>query len=360
MKEEIKIEGRPYRVSEIGSLSLSDLKTVRDSETASKAIAFIKEFFGGSQAISVKTSGSTSAPKTFFIPKAAMLKSAELTGRALGWGDLSGLNALLCLSPDKIGGMMCIVRAYLFGFNLIIGRVSSHPFSDIKEDVHYTSVVPYQLYSELEYGKSTALSSLRWVLVGGGAVSRELEALCPLLKNACVYHTFGMTETGSTIALRRISPKREESFSPLQGVSLSTDDRGCLVVSAPYLPSSPLITNDIVSIEKDGSFRWIGRYDNIINTGGVKIHAEKLEEKISGILGEKCAVTAIKDIGLGEKIVLVLESKVRNSDEIKAKLRGRLNRYEIPKEVLVGFSIPEAANGKIDRKALKAAVAEGN
>lgn len=207
------------------------------------------------------------------------------------------------------------------------------------------------------------LNSMHAILLGGGAISSALEEQLQLI-SAPIYHTYGMTETVSHVALRRLNgAERSEDFRPLPGVILGMDERGCLNIRAPMTNEQVLQTNDIVDLHADSSFRWLGRWDNVINSGGVKVQVEQVEQEIEREMGRwrggemkgrRFFVTGVSDETLGEKVALVVEGLPLSAEvegQILTSLRNSLTRYEVPRAIVYAEHFSETPTGKIDRRA---------
>jgi O-succinylbenzoic acid--CoA ligase len=210
-------------------------------------------------------------------------------------------------------------------------------------------MVPFQVLNLMK--SSGTLHSIRKLIIGGSEISLELEALMGPVATE-VYATYGMAETCSHVALQRINgPAPQKGFYPLPGVSLSTDERDCLVIKASYLPH-PVVTNDLVEFIAPGAFRWIGRYDNLINSGGIKIVPEEMEAGITTVIGVECAIIGLPDARLGQKAVLVLEKRLDRSEiEIKSILEKLYPRNIQPAIVWIE-QFPRNDSYKLDRKRL--------
>lgn len=308
--------------------------------------SFIGEWFNDEEFVVVSTSGSTGKPKRLKVLKQHMINSAELTCRSLGL--VQGDNALLCLSTGFIAGKMMVVRAIVAGLNLTIVEPCGTPFID--KDYAFCAMVPMQVYNILSsVDHQFTINQIGKLIIGGGAVSSELRQRIEPLTVAC-YSTYGMTETVSHIALRRLNgPQKQQSYYPLEGITVSTNSSSCLVIDAPGISPSRLVTNDIAEIEPDGSFKILGRLDNVINSGGIKIIPEVVESKISGCTTHPYAVSSIPDARLGEMVVLVVEGEV----ECIFYFDDVLTHYERPKKIIYIDRIPQTSNGKIDRVALR-------
>ncbi len=292
---------------------------------------FLDQWFDDSPYICVHTSGSTGAPKERFVKKDQMIQSARLTCEFLNLQE--GDTALLCMNLRYIGAMMMVVRALVAGLNLIVRPASGHPLREMKSPVNFVAMVPLQVYDTFQVAEERELfSRCGTVLIGGGPVSSELEREIQPLPNA-VYSTYGMTETLSHIALRRLNgSSASDRYYPFASVQLSLSPDRTLVIDAPLVCDEQLETNDIVRLYPDGSFVILGRKDNTINTGGVKVQAEQLEKKLSTLISVPFAITSVPDPKLGEKIILLLEKATASlkKDELKSSI---LNLEEREKSI---------------------------
>jgi O-succinylbenzoic acid--CoA ligase len=259
---------------------------------------------------------------------------------------------LLCLSANYIAGKMMIVRAIVGGFNLIAVSPSSIP--EWEGSVAFAAMIPLQVQTLLasEEGKKR-LCTIDKLLIGGSPVSDLLEReLCELPVNT--YLSYGMTETVSHVALCRIekSEMKEKIYNALPDVVFSTDDRDCLIISAPYLQQEPFVTNDVVKLLSEMSFSWLGRWDNVINSGGIKFFPEEIEQKMADLVEEHFYITSLPHELLGRQIVLKIEGLPWSEEEKKSFLQqiaSRLTRYEIPKQILFVDKFDETVTGKIKR-----------
>ena len=288
---------------------------------------FTSDFLSSSPLIEVKTSGSTGTPKRMFVEKSRMRASARMTCDFLDLHE--GDSALLCMPLDYIAGKMMVVRAIERGLKLIDIPPTGHPF---------------QLYNSLLVEKEReTLAKTKHVIVGGGAISEEVEKQIRTFPNA-IWSTYGMTETLSHIAMRRLSGKEaSEWYTPMPGVSLSQDKDGCLIINAPALNSETLITNDIAELRKDGTFRIIGRRDNVICSGGVKLQIEEIERELQPLLSSPFMITKKKDPKFGEIVVLLTEG---DTEQAKAELSKMTNKFSKPKLIIHIDKLPLTETGK--------------
>ena len=219
-------------------------------------------------------------------------------------------------------------------------------------------MVPFQLKALLTQGHTRLndrISRIKNILLGGAPVSKELRHLLHDFPNN-IFETFGMTETVSHIAMRKLSQGETSiNFETTDGaIILAQDDRDCLVVIAPELSPTPVISNDIVELLDERHFRWLGRVDNVINTGGIKILAEDMEHRLSQIIHHRFFVAGKPDKELGQKLILLIESVAYSSldeAELTTHMKETLGRFEVPKEIIYTTHFNETGTHKIDRKA---------
>ena len=306
---------------------------------------FTSDFLSSSPLIEVKTSGSTGTPKRMLVEKSRMRASAKMTCDFLNLKEDD--TALLCMPLDYIAGKMMVVRTLERGLKLIDIPPSGHPFADISLQQNpptFAAIVPLQLYNTLLVEKEReALSKTKQVIVGGGAISEEVEKQIRTFPNA-IWSTYGMTETLSHIAMRRLSGKdASEWYTPMPGVSLSQDKDGCLIINAPALNPETLITNDIVVLRQDRTFRIIGRRDNVICSGGVKLQIEEIERELQPLLSSQFMITKKKDPKFGEIVVLLTEG---DTEQAKAELSEMNNKFSKPKLIIHIDKLPLTETGK--------------
>jgi O-succinylbenzoic acid--CoA ligase len=305
--------------------------------------AFLRAWNDSNDHVTVHTSGSTGKPNQLSIKKRDMIISAK---RTLDFLSIpKGSVATLCLSPSTIGGKMMIVRAIVGEMTLLVGQVTSLPLSNNEETSDLIAMVPLQL-SETLISSPEKLFNHRNILIGGGPVSNSTIEL--LKKNRLtVWHTYGMTETISHVAMRRIGLEQEESFHALPGIDFTTND-GKLVIHYPAIGIQELQTNDLVELISPTSFNYIGRADFIINSGGIKFNPEELEDIIHSQIPVAFFIAGIKDEKLGEKLILVLESPTPFNISVD-ELKSLLPKHAVPKELFFVKEFIRTASGKIDR-----------
>lgn len=312
---------------------------------------FLADWFNESPYITVQTSGSISSPKAFTVRKEQMMQSAIQTCSFLHLRK--GDNALLCMSLQYIAGKMMVVRALVAGLNLILRTPSGHPLADVEMPLRFAAMIPLQVYNTLQVKEEKErLYRTKILIIGGGSINKELEDKLLQLPNV-VYSTYGMTETLSHIALRKLNgPDASSVYTPFSSVKISLSPDETLVVNAPLVCDDTLITNDIAKIHPNGTFSILGRKDNIINTGGIKVQIECIEEMLRSIISATFAITAVPHPGLGEAIVLLVE-KTAETERLSDKIASLLPKYQQPKYICHADAIPQTGSGKIDRKACR-------
>ena len=292
--------------------------------------AFLDEWFAPSDFVWGHTSGSTGTPKPVRLLKRDMEASARLTN---DFFDITCRSVmLLCLSPDYIAGKMMIVRALLSGADLLVVTPSSLPLTTIDEPIDFAAMVPAQVVESLKSTmQKSRLSRITSLIIGGAP--------------------YGMTETVSHVALRRIGDSLS-LYCALGGISFSIDERNCLIIHAPHFSVKEFVTNDVVELVDSRNFRWIGRYDHVINTGGIKVFPELIEKKIAGLFTRRFFVTSCDDLKWGESVALVIEGEALSLEQEKIlleKIRAKVNKYEFPRKVLYVQKFKETSSGKVIR-----------
>jgi O-succinylbenzoic acid--CoA ligase len=300
--------------------------------------------------LEVQTSGSTGKPRKIKIKKEHMINSALATGKFFKLPE--NTTALMCLPASYIAGKMMVVRAMVLGWELELVPPSSTPLDQVFKTYDFCAMTPFQLDNSL--GR---LHLIKKLIVGGGSVSPRLHRMVREL-NTKVYETFGMTETVSHIAARRINPKKKKKkpipFKVFPNVNISQDQRGCLVIKAPQIADGDIVTNDVVEIITYKKFIWKGRIDNVINSGGVKLFPEEIERKLNKVIDYRFFVTGLKDDALGEKLVLFVEAGF--SEELLVELQEKaqslksLDKYEVPRKIYLVQKFEETPNGKLHRE----------
>ena len=354
----LKLNGQFY--SRVELLALADLK-IKDSNIPDweKAIYyFIIEWLDLKEFVSVKTSGSTGKPKNIEIEKDRMVASAKASNSFFSLDE--NKKALLCLSAEYIAGKMMIVRAFVGGFDLHYVEPKSDALLLINQDFDFTAVVPLQLESVFKANAIQSMKRIKKIIVGGAAMRQNLVQQLENIKTE-VWATYGMTETLTHIALQRLNGKlKTDYFLGLPNVEFAVDDRSCLRIQAPLVNLYPVQTNDRVDLLDAKRFRFLGRVDFVINSGGIKYSPELLEQKLALYIENNFAFSSKDDELLGEKLILVIEGVVYSKEKLKQlnnKIKIVLDRFEQPKEILFMTVIPKTSNGKLDRIRLKDLIA---
>jgi O-succinylbenzoic acid--CoA ligase len=303
---------------------------------------FILDWFDSSPHINLKSSGTTSKPKIIQISKQAMVNSALATGDffELKPGD----TALQCLSTNYIAGKMMLVRSIILGLEIDIISPSSYPLLNNNKSYDFVAMVPLQVQNSI-----SELKNVKKIIVGGAKMNKSLEKRLSDVPSK-VYETYGMTETITHIAAKKVG---EEAFSILPNIQISQNEKNCLIINAPNISLEPIITNDLVEIINDNQFFFLGRIDNLVNSGGVKLIPEQIEEKLAVKIQSRFFVAGIPDDELGEKLVLIIEGE---NDTLEKSVFEVLDKYEKPKEVFYVSKFIETENGKIKRKEVLASI----
>lgn len=326
-----------------------------NSPFESETFSFIKNWLAGVETFKLTTSGSTGSPKEIILTRHQLQQSASRTRDALGLTPQD--TALVCLDTKYIAGKMMLVRALEGNMKIIAIEPSSNPLEKISTDTRPTfgAFVPLQLHEMLNHpGSARLLNQFKVIIVGGASIDAQLESEIKKLTCA-VYATYGMTETVSHIALQKLNgPDADDHFTTLPGIKISPDERGCLVIELPEF-NEKIITNDIVEIISPTTFRWLGRYDNVINSGGFKITPERIEKFLASVFQDLTVkrsyfIGSIPDVLLGQKLFLAVEGfPVSAEKKILLAMKHHLHPYEIPKKVFYIREFIRTETGKINR-----------
>lgn len=342
------------RTVEINNILLGNITTHSDFEN--NTINFIQDWLNNVESFTLNTSGSTGSAKEIIITREQINHSAEMTIGALGLER--GDTALVCLNINYIAGKMMLARALVGNMKIVATEPTSNPLLKTKEHFDFTALVPFQLEAILKSDEHLEqINKGKAILIGGAAISQSLQKIIKLKIKVPLYATYGMTETISHIALQRLNGlSQQQHFKLLPGIKIHLDKRECLTIEAPYL-NEKIITNDLVKIVGEDEFVWLGRYDNIINTGGIKVLPEEIESVIQKLLASNNIeqlffIAGVPDNLLGLRIVLIVEGDIdQNWVNILIMLKQSFSKYVIPKQILNLKKFIYTKTEKIDRSA---------
>jgi O-succinylbenzoic acid--CoA ligase len=321
-----KFNGLHFNHEELKEVAYS---LIKEGEAYEKVTGdFLIDWLNNDDYLSVSTSGSTGQPQTIKLKKQAMVNSAIATGDFFGLEP--GDTAIDCLPSHYIAGKMMLVRAMILGLEIDCVEPSAHPIFDYEKQYDFCAMIPLQLKHTINY-----TYNIDTIIVGGSKVTK------PLLEKlkGCeskFYETYGMTETVTHVAVRQLTSKASKGarlFTALPNVTFGQDERNCLIINASKLVNEALVTNDIVDLKSETSFELLGRYDNVINSGGVKLFPEQIEDKLQPVIDERFIIASEEDATLGEKLILIVENPRDSTDSISKRichLKG-LTKYEVPK-----------------------------
>jgi len=305
--------------------------------------SFLLNWLDNNDFIIAKTSGSTGKPKTITLKKQAMVNSAIATSNYFNLEP--GNSAIHCLSTEFIAGKMMLVRAIVLGLEIDLVEPSLNPLLSVYKEYDFCAMVPMQLQNSIG-----ELRKIKLLIVGGATVSYSLEEKIKNLSTK-VYATYGMTETITHIAvkqLNRISTLQNKVtyYQTLPNIAISQDERDCLIIDAPNLSKEKIVTNDIIKLHSKTEFEILGRFDNVINSGGVKFFPEQIEAKLQSKIEQRFFIASEKDEILGEKLILILEGE---SNYFESKVFENLDTYETPKQIRLITHFKESSSGKVLR-----------
>lgn len=322
------------------------------TEYERQAVAFCERWLAGEERFELYTSGSTGEPRPILLRREQMEASARLTAAAVGLRP--GDHAWVCVNTAYIAGVMMLVRGLVVGMEMTVVEPSGNPLAggewsgDPSRSADFTALVPLQVRAALRQTPDH-LNKLRVVLIGGAPIDPRLERDLQHVAPTC-YHTYGMTETVSHVALRQLNGEgASDQFRPLPGVRLGLDGRGCLTICGPMTLGETVVTNDRVALAQDGAFTWLGRIDNVINSGGVKVQAEAVERAVAAAFaGRRVFVAGLPDERLGERVVAFVEGA---GDRRREEAVSGLEKYERPRQFVYRAQFCETPTGKVDRRA---------
>ncbi len=340
-----KLNGVNYNQEDIREIAYSFIKEGLHYEEAIGD--FLLDWLDDKSYIKVKSTGTTGKPKVIKIDKQVMVNSSIFTGNFFNLKP--GDKALHCLPAKFIAGKMMLVRAMILGLELDLVEPASQPVFNTKRQYDFAAMLPIQLQNSLN-----RITNFKNIIIGSVKASNQLiEAIQGL--PAHVYETFGMTETATHIALRPLNNFEAEHkttalgksiFKTLPDISISQDNRDCLVIESGHLSKHPIVTNDLVKLYSKDQFEWLGRYDNVINSGGVKIFPETIEEKLHDKIKQRFFIASEKDEKFGEKIILILEGELTT---IEDSVFNDLDKFEKPRKIYCTKKF-DIISDKIQRK----------
>jgi len=323
---------------------------------------FLEDWFSEKEVILVQTSGSTGTPKSIELQKKQMQYAALATGDYFELKETT--RALLCLPVGYIAGKMMLVRALTLGWHIDVVAASSNPLKESSKVYDFAAMVPLQVENSID-----KLHQIKKLIIGGGAVSSSLHIKLQTIATE-VFATYGMTETITHIAVKKLNnfqslqengakeftgnqkltllknAQNSAFYQTLPNTTIYKDERNCLVIKNEKISNKVIFTNDVVELISDTQFDWLGRFDNVINSGGIKLHPEKIEEKLANSIQQRFFVAGITDEKLGEKLVLIVEGAASNLRLEKANL----SKFEVPKEIHFINHFIETETKKIQRK----------
>lgn len=342
-----KLNGTRYTVTELKEVAYS---FVKEGEPHEREMGkFITDWFDARTTVEVQTSGSTGNPKKLELKKRHMANSALATGEFFGL--VPETSALLCLPTNYIAGKMLLVRAMILGWELDYVEPSSRPLENSSRTYDFSAMVPLQLENSLD-----KIELIKTLIVGGAALGDALKKKLQD-KSTQVFETYGMTETITHVALRKVnhlddvnSSAVENHFRALPNIVFSKDQRDCLTIEAPMVADAPIVTNDVINLISKTEFEWLGRYDTIINSGGVKLIPEQIEKKLKAALDVPFFLAGVPDDTLSERLILVVEGSIDENQALDTiSSLQTLSKYEIPKQMYQVPSFTYTETGKINR-----------
>jgi O-succinylbenzoic acid--CoA ligase len=367
LPDSLLLNGREFRYADIKQYPADSPVDLNGYEA--KVLDFCRQWLNGALEFGLQTSGSTGEPQRIQLRRQQLAASARRTGDYFDLGP--GDRMLVCLNCEYVGGLMMLVRGLELNLHLTIVEPHADPLALVPDEAafDFASFVPLQLRTLLENGHAARLNKMKAILVGGAVVESGLERAVESL-TVPVYHTYGMTETASHIALRRLNgPEVKPHYKVLPGIHVDQDERGCLTVRADVTNDQLIVTNDQVRLLlEEHAFEWLGRADFVINSGGVKVQAEKVELVLEvalaelGLTSRRAFVAARPDERLGEQVTAFLEGEALSggqSEQLMTLLAERLGRYERPRELIYVPQFKTTASGKLDRRGTVKTLNEG-
>jgi O-succinylbenzoic acid--CoA ligase len=312
--------------------------------------AFIRTWISEDGPIAMTTSGSTGAPKEMLFPRSAFVASAMAT---INFFHLQpGQRLLLCLPAQYVASRLMVVRAFIGDMELVIVEPSGNPLKQLTQPVDFAALVPMQVMAALTEN-SASFAFVRQIIIGGSQLQQTLEAQLQNITSVC-WETYGMTETLTHVAVRAVNTTARSSvFTALPGVVFSVDAQNCLQIDVPRICPQLVSTTDVVRLVDVHHFEWLGRADNVINSGGVKIHPEAVAPKLAPYIDLPFVLLGLPDDKYGQKVILVLEGEGKEYDFKMIYENAGLTKFEKPKQVCFVPSFPRSEAGKVLVRQLK-------
>lgn len=335
----------------------SEIQLGQFKNAENSALRFCHNWLNGENEFTLQTSGSTGRPKTINVSRNQLKASAKLTNSFLKLQR--GYTSLICLDTRYIAGIMMLVRSLEAGMNMYLIEPTANPLEKIPTEVtiDFIALVPYQLETILASSGKSELDKIKIALIGGAPLSSQYRE--ELKQLSCTFYaTYGMTETLSHIALQKLNgANAQDYFQVLPNISVKSDERGCLIINAPHLGPEPIITNDLVELISENQFRWLGRIDSVINSGGVKVIPEKIESVITPLMAElnlinRFFIAGLPDRILGEAVTLIVEGEMlerKLEKTLLQRLKEKLGKYEMPKSMRYLSKFIQTDTGKINK-----------
>lgn len=320
------------------------------------AIQFCADWLDGIELFDQQSSGSTGIPKIIQLTRPQMEASASATARFFGIHEK--IHLLCCLNPAYIAGKMMLVRALVWNTSVRVIAPSSNPLmeEDTEKLPNFIALAPIQIDAILKNPLSREkLKCIKHIIVGGAPINEGIKNLL-FSEKIKAFQTYGMTETVSHVALAPIE-NGELTYQLLPNVKAGQDERGAIWIQSPVTCQKIIQTNDLVKFLGEGKFYWLGRADFVINSGGIKIYPEILEQKIEPILSNYFGLVSyfffgLEDEKLGQKLILLIETSSQDSeliDRLLEDFKNLLQWYEVPKKILLITKFQRTPSGKTDR-----------
>ena len=312
-------------------------------------IDFLGDWFSDKSEFEIKTSGTTGPPKIESFPREAFISSARITINTFNLKK--GDTLLMCLPMHFVAGKMMLIRAITGRMKILAIQPSANPVQGLQYPIEFAAFTPHQLQTILKINPNK-IDLIEKAIIGGSLVNIELQDQLNDYKTQ-FYETFGMSETLTHVAIKVLNGGNiSEHFKVLKGFKISVDENDRLIIEADHLKNSPLVTSDIVEFIDQNTFIWLGRSDDVINSGGVKLFPVAIENKLYDQIDREFVVGKRSNDILGEVVILFIEGEPFSKDrlaKLNSELTKLLTKFEIPKEILFINEFPRNKNGKVIR-----------